>query len=162
MFSPLLPNFLSSSIIPYYSKNDKFCCVAKTFFFWIKKEEKILFFELLYSSFTGAPTGQTLAHVPHSIHADASILYLSPSFAIHCTGQAAAHAPQAIQVSDILYAILLHHLSTLFHLSFLILFDLVFLVSLTLSILLNFPLPLCLPFCLLHFSGFLRLWHHTF
>lgn len=121
-----------------------------------KKEEISLFLELFYSSFTGAPTGQTLAQVPHSIHAEASILYLSPSFAIHCTGQAAAHAPQAIQASDILYAILLHHLSILFHLCFLILFDLVFLVFPILLILPNFPLLLYLPFCLLHFSKFLH------
>lgn len=60
----------------------------------------------LYSSSTGASTGQTPAQVPHPIQADASITYLSSPCEIHPTGQFAAHAPQLIHFSVILYAIL--------------------------------------------------------
>ena len=58
-----------------------------------------------YSS-SGAPTGQTPAHVPHDMHAFASISYFpSPCF-IHSIGHCAAQAPHEIHLSEILYAII--------------------------------------------------------
>jgi len=72
------------------------------------KSKSLVFFIVLsnYSSFAGAPTGQTEAHVPHSMHFDASISYFdSPSF-MHCTGHAAAQQPHLIHLSLILYAII--------------------------------------------------------
>ena len=56
-----------------------------------------------------ASEGQTLAHVPHSVHRSASITYFSPS-EIASTGHSPAHVPHAMQSSPITYAIILIHL----------------------------------------------------
>ena len=58
-----------------------------------------------YSSISGAETGQTAAHVPHSIHLSGSITYFSSPSEMHSTGHFAAHAPHLIHASVILYAI---------------------------------------------------------
>ena len=52
-----------------------------------------------------ASEGQTLAHVPHSVHRSASITYFSPS-EIASTGHSPAHVPHAMQSSLITYAII--------------------------------------------------------
>lgn len=60
----------------------------------------------IYSSGSGAPTGQTPLQVPHPIQAFGSISYLPLPSVMQDTGQAAAQAPQAIHLSVILYAII--------------------------------------------------------
>jgi len=60
---------------------------------------------VFYSGF-GAPTGQTLAQLPQSMHASASITYLSSPSLIASTGHSAAQAPQLMHSSEILYAMM--------------------------------------------------------
>lgn len=53
----------------------------------------------------GAPTGQTLAHVPQSMQVPASITYLESPAEIQDTGHSASQAPQLMHSSEIMYAI---------------------------------------------------------
>ena len=67
-----------------------------------------LFVISISQSAWGASTGQTLAHVPQSMHSSASITYF-PSFSeIQLTGHSLSQEPQAMQSSEILYAIPIH------------------------------------------------------
>ena len=59
------------------------------------------FYGLNYSA-TGAPTGHSPAHAPHSKHLSASITNLSSPSAIHSAGHTAAHAPHEMQSSLII------------------------------------------------------------
>ena len=54
----------------------------------------------------GAPTGQTSAQAPQSIHVSASITYLPSPSEIAPTGHSPAQAPQLMHSSEILYAII--------------------------------------------------------
>ena len=54
---------------------------------------------------SGAPTGQTLAQLPHSMHVSASITYFESPSAMHDTGHSEAQAPQLMHSSEIAYAI---------------------------------------------------------
>lgn len=56
-------------------------------------------------SCTGASTGQTFAHAPHSMHSSGFITYLSSPALMQLTGHSGSHAPQLMQASVILYAI---------------------------------------------------------
>lgn len=60
---------------------------------------------MLYSGREIASEGQTLAHVPHSVHASGSIEYFSPSD-IAPDGHSSMHVPHAMQSSPITYAII--------------------------------------------------------
>lgn len=53
-------------------------------------------------SWSGAPTGQTLAQAPHSMQESASITYIPSPADMQLTGHSASQAPQEIQVSAIL------------------------------------------------------------
>jgi len=71
------------------------------------------YFICFYYSSAGASTGQTPAHDPQLIQADASIVKQFSPCDIHPTGHSAAQAPQLIHFSQsILYAILFHHPSS--------------------------------------------------
>jgi hypothetical protein len=91
---------------------------------------------LIYSSDSGAPTGQTPLQVPHPIQAFGSISYLPLPSVMQDTGQAAAQAPQAIHLSVILYAIIV---TTFQFFSLLFLFYSYFLTLMFFLVFLIFP-----------------------
>lgn len=65
----------------------------------------------------GAPTGQTFAQEPQSMHALSSMMYLVSPAEMQLTGHSGSQAPQLMQSSLITYAITntsIFHLS-LFH-----------------------------------------------
>lgn len=61
---------------------------------------------------TGAPTGQTPAHAPQEMHAPSSTLNLPSPSEIALTGHSLSHAPQLIHSSLIIYANIIHLLSS--------------------------------------------------